>query len=44
LPYVGRALIYYSLGENNKVQENLKIAETLTDSMDVQYYKEILGK
>ena len=42
-PYIGLALAYYALGERQKVKENISKAESLSDALEIRYYKEILG-
>ncbi len=41
-PYIGRALVYYALGERQKVKENIYKAESLSDAIEIICYKEIL--
>jgi len=42
-PYLGKALVYYSMDKKQKAFVNIKRAEKLTNSLEVKYYKEILG-
>jgi len=42
-PYLGKALLYHAMGDREKASKNISIAEKLTNSLEVKYYKEILG-
>jgi len=42
-PYLGKALLYHAMGDREKTSKNINIAEDLTNSLEVKYYKEILG-
>jgi tetratricopeptide (TPR) repeat protein len=43
LPYLGLALVYDALGERGKARQNITKASELTDSLEVKYYKQIMG-
>jgi len=43
LPYLGQSLTYYALGEKSKAHNSIKKAEELSESIEVKYYKNILG-
>ena len=43
LPYLGRALIYYVMGERLKAQKDIEKAKEISGSQEVEYYREILG-
>jgi len=43
LPYIGRALVYHTFGDKGKAQDNINRADEFSESVEIKYYKEILG-
>lgn len=43
LPYLGRALVYYRLGDKQKSEDDIYRAEELSQRLETEYLKEILG-
>jgi tetratricopeptide (TPR) repeat protein len=42
LPYLGKTLVFHSLGRTEEVKKNIDLADRLTSSQEIQRYKELL--
>ncbi len=42
LPYLGKTLVFHSLGRTEEVKKNIDLADKLTASKEIQRYKELL--
>jgi len=42
LPYLGKTLVFHSLGRTEEVKKNIDLADKLTSSQEIQRYKELL--
>lgn len=43
LPYLGRALVYYAIGNKEEAGKNIDIAEIVSQKPQMKYYRKLLG-